>query len=361
MYKLFKICIILLLLLKFEIAIGDNHDKDIADSIVIEKASWDMMTDVSVSCISFERQLPYKRSVVKNKRQIRKLTRLFHCLKPVDLKYGLDVRCKVYFYRLGQLLYTACLNKGYCLMNGDYYQTSIKTINLIDKLTAKAERATINPINTEESMLERAYPNGKDSLHKFLQERIREEFSRIGIWDTLDLYIMCRADNEGNTIDVKVGNLHGDSNKTPDQVVGFMTALFKNEIKWIPDKERMYHDIIFIKIRYIPTFLQIVQLGTNNLGIHATYTPTYPFYMKDHLGSNRVVASVTGEAEQVNHYYPYGSTFYGETSTDHRFKYCGKELDKMQARLRLSLIPLFTRDIKDEKRNEGKRENVLKT
>lgn len=327
MNKLFKICIILLLLLKFEIAIGANHDKDIADSIVIEKASWDMMTDVSVSCISFERQLPYKRSVVKNKRQIRKLTRLFHCLKPVDLKYGLDVRCKVYFYRLGQLLYTACLNKGYCLMNGDYYQTSIKTINLIDKLTAKSERATINPINTEESMLERAYPNGKDSLHKFLQERIREEFSRIGIWDTLDLYIMCRADNEGNTIDVKVGNLHGDSNKTPDQVVGFMTALFKNEIKWIPDKERMYHDIIFIKIRYIPTILQIVQLGTNNLGIHATYTPTYHFYMKDHLGSNRVVASTTGVAEQVNHYYPYGSTFYGEKPSDHRFKYCGKELD----------------------------------
>jgi RHS repeat-associated protein len=50
---------------------------------------------------------------------------------------------------------------------------------------------------------------------------------------------------------------------------------------------------------------------------------------EDHLGSNRVVASTTGEAEQVNHYYPYGSTFYGETSTDHRFKYCGKELDRM--------------------------------
>lgn len=45
---------------------------------------------------------------------------------------------------------------------------------------------------------------------------------------------------------------------------------------------------------------------------------------EDHLGSNRVVESATGEAEQVNHYYPYGSTFYGETSTDHRFKYCGR-------------------------------------
>ena len=53
-------------------------------------------------------------------------------------------------------------------------------------------------------------------------------------------------------------------------------------------------------------------------------TVSYHFYMKDHLGSNRVVASAAGVAEQVNHYYPYGSTFYGETTTDHRFKYCGR-------------------------------------
>ena len=59
-------------------------------------------------------------------------------------------------------------------------------------------------------------------------------------------------------------------------------------------------------------------------GANATYTPTYHFYMKDHLGSNRIVASASGVAEQVNHYYPYGSTFYGETTTDHRFKYCGR-------------------------------------
>lgn len=50
---------------------------------------------------------------------------------------------------------------------------------------------------------------------------------------------------------------------------------------------------------------------------------------EDYLGSNRVVASTTGEAEQVNHYYPYGSTFYGESASHQRYKYCGKELDKM--------------------------------
>ena len=72
-----------------------------------------------------------------------------------------------------------------------------------------------------------------------------------------------------------------------------------------------------------------VSFAKTGTGANTTYTPTYHFYMKDHLGSNRVVASAAGVAEQVNHYYPYGSTFYGETTTDHRFKYCGKELDKM--------------------------------
>ena len=68
-------------------------------------------------------------------------------------------------------------------------------------------------------------------------------------------------------------------------------------------------------------YVSYTKTGT---GIHATYTPTYHFYMKDHLGSNRVVASTTGEAEQVNHYYPYGSTFYVEKPSDQRFKYCGR-------------------------------------
>ena len=47
---------------------------------------------------------------------------------------------------------------------------------------------------------------------------------------------------------------------------------------------------------------------------------------------------IIGTKLQANNDYPYGSTFYGETSTDHRFKYCGKELDKTQACLRPSLI-----------------------
>ena len=58
-------------------------------------------------------------------------------------------------------------------------------------------------------------------------------------------------------------------------------------------------------------------------------TPSYFFYLKDHLGNNRVVVSPSGTPLQVYHYYPFGGLF-GE-STDNslqRFRFNGKEFDR---------------------------------
>ena len=57
--------------------------------------------------------------------------------------------------------------------------------------------------------------------------------------------------------------------------------------------------------------------------------PYYHYYLKDHLGSNRVVVSPAGTATQVNHYYPFGGLF-GESTgnTVQRFRYNDKEFDR---------------------------------
>ena len=62
----------------------------------------------------------------------------------------------------------------------------------------------------------------------------------------------------------------------------------------------------------------------------ANSTPTYHYYLQDHLGNNRVVIDEHGQVEQVNHYYAFDGLM-GE-STDkgtQPYKYNGKELDRM--------------------------------
>lgn len=66
-------------------------------------------------------------------------------------------------------------------------------------------------------------------------------------------------------------------------------------------------------------------------GGYLTYdgeTPIYHFYVKDHLGNNRMVLDESGNVEQVTHYYPYGMSFAeGKGKDVQKYKYNGKELD----------------------------------
>ena len=55
---------------------------------------------------------------------------------------------------------------------------------------------------------------------------------------------------------------------------------------------------------------------------------TYYFYLTDHLGNNRVIASSSGSIVQSNHYYPFGMSFTeGSATSQQPYKYNGKELD----------------------------------
>ena len=60
-----------------------------------------------------------------------------------------------------------------------------------------------------------------------------------------------------------------------------------------------------------------------------TNTPSYHFYLRDHLGNIRVVFDQTGAVEQVTHYYPFGGVMRESTNPGLQpYKYGGKELDR---------------------------------
>lgn len=62
-------------------------------------------------------------------------------------------------------------------------------------------------------------------------------------------------------------------------------------------------------------------------------TSEYHLYMRDHLGNNRMVIGISKKSatlDQTTHYYPYGGIIGNNTKGDvQRFKYNGKELDRM--------------------------------
>ena len=60
------------------------------------------------------------------------------------------------------------------------------------------------------------------------------------------------------------------------------------------------------------------------------WSGSYCFYVKDHLGNNRMVVHQSGSVDQVNNYYPYGGLMANSTGWNaQRYKYNGKEFDRM--------------------------------
>jgi RHS repeat-associated protein len=69
-------------------------------------------------------------------------------------------------------------------------------------------------------------------------------------------------------------------------------------------------------------------------GGYVTYAdgePEYHFYVRDHQGNNRLIIREDGLVEQVNDYTPFGALMKNQftATSDQRYKYNGKELDRM--------------------------------
>lgn len=78
---------------------------------------------------------------------------------------------------------------------------------------------------------------------------------------------------------------------------------------------------------------------------------TYYFYVKDHLGNNRIVANASGSVVQSTQYYPFGMAYAESTNQGTQpYKYNGKELDQdhglnwydYSARYLTNDVPRFT-------------------
>jgi RHS repeat-associated protein len=77
---------------------------------------------------------------------------------------------------------------------------------------------------------------------------------------------------------------------------------------------------------YEGTSLKQVLHGEGYIDMNGT--PTYHYYLKDHLGNNRMVVNQSGTVVQQTDYYPFGMTFNKSGSSDNKYLYNGKELQE---------------------------------
>ncbi len=128
---------------------------------------------------------------------------------------------------------------------------------------------------------------------------------------------------------------------TQESIIGFKKTVVPSYLRSGGDEEKElveeeeeipYTDVTDYCGNYIYEngTLKTILVEGGYITFDSSSQPVYHFYLKDHLGNNRVVANACGQVEQVNHYYPYGGLMAESTCGDvQRYKYNGKELDRM--------------------------------
>lgn len=107
----------------------------------------------------------------------------------------------------------------------------------------------------------------------------------------------------------------------------------KHQATYFLNPSMPIHKVIYSgNMIYVDSQLYYIQMdGGHVKPIFTSPMPSFSFhyYIKDHLGSNRVVVDSNGNVEQVNHYYPFGGLMVESFGYTSLFKYNGKELDRM--------------------------------
>ncbi len=221
------------------------------DSILISHSDWYLMTDCDVSCMNFEVDFASKirRYKIKDRRIINNLHDMLRNLQP-SRRQTMDVRCKIYFYSSDSVR-TACMDRGYMFMEGYFFKLSQEIKNYIDSIVCKEDYEEKHTV-VQERRVENIMIAGKDTLRRYLKKAADSLYKIPDIPDTIELKGFCRMDIMGNTTVVNVLIKNKTKEKTViNPVINHIMELYKNEIKWQPNKERLPFDFVPINLTFV--------------------------------------------------------------------------------------------------------------
>jgi len=216
----------------------------LADSVVIKFAPWDIITDIGVECMNFESFIDYRICTESNYRTIRRLSRELDRLK-ISSKGGEDIRCKLEFYRSGEICRLDCVGNILTHRGTDYYYTTPKLKKIINQIIKKQS----NRIRTGTKGGWDPNPSIQ-KFYRYLHNHSERLYDNITIDHDLDFMIFCNV-SEGKTVNVRFTN---DNSKkgmpVPTQITNIIKDILFHEIEWDTPPHHQTQWIQFnIKIR----------------------------------------------------------------------------------------------------------------
>lgn len=244
-----RIVVIVLMIFCMSSSIVYGEDNIKIDSIVIKQAPWHIETPAAVTCIGFENDISYKEYHISDSIIISDIVRELNCLRESKAK-SLDVRCKIYFFSHGEIIWSACMDARRVLFDGALYTVSPLLKNTIDGITSK-----YNPKESSNKVYpikrDIPFPNGRDSLYSYLSSKL-EYVCKI-IDRPIKLWVKCLIDNHGNTVKVIIKNKDDTTSINEDNdIIARLSDFFINDVKWIPNKERFPFEAVSIPISFLP-------------------------------------------------------------------------------------------------------------
>ena len=218
---------------------------DRIDSIIVKQIPWNLLMPADVNCQEFENTMSHYEYCINDSNAICDIINELRKLER-SKRRSMDVRCKICFYAKGVVSKSACIDHQNILYDGELYRLSKSLKNKIDCIKTYAiSKRQRNAEFIEDKDL--PFPNGRDSLNRYLQLRSDHFYAHID--KPVSLTVTCKIDSKGNTINVNIRN--NDDSPENKQIKEILLNIFTNEIKWLPNKERFPYEIVSIPIRFV--------------------------------------------------------------------------------------------------------------
>ena len=206
------------------------HQQDM-DSVVIKYASWNIITDIGIDCTNFESSLNFQIVTKTDANIIFQLLGELNKLK-ISQKGGEDIRCKLEFYRSGNIVQSYCIGSIIAKIGSNYYYTTPTLKAVIDNIVETS------PTRYKEELDSLNIIPCIQKVSEYIERQSERIYKDITLYEDLSFTVFCNVGVGGKSLSTRfTNNQNGKDKDIPSHIVTVIQDILANEVIWdIPHK-----------------------------------------------------------------------------------------------------------------------------